>query len=96
MRTFPMLVPLAGLLVGAALLAVPAQAQSGGRACFRQAEAFGHALTGMGNLAQDAMNPSPTVQAATALRNQGMEACNAGKIKEGRMLIEQATAKLKG
>ena len=33
---------------------------------------------------------------ATDLRNQGMEACLAGKTKEGRAMIEQATAMLKG
>ena len=72
-----------------------AQAQSG-RPCFRQAQAFGQAVTAMGNLAGDILNPSPKLKQATDLRNQGMEACLAGKIKEGRAMIEQATAMLRG
>ena len=87
---------LAGMAAGVCLLAAgTAQAQSG-RACFRQAQAFGQAVTAMGNLAGDILNPSPKLKQATDLRNQGMEACLAGKIKEGRAMIEQATAMLRG
>ena len=87
---------LAGMAAGVCLLvAGTAQAQSG-RACFRQAEAFGQAVTAMGSLSQDIANPSPKLKEATDLRNQGMEACLAGKTKEGRAMIEQATAMLKG
>ena len=84
------------MAAGTCLLATgTAQAQSG-RACFRQAEAFGQAVTAMGNLQQDIANPSPKLKEATDLRNKGMEACLAGKTKEGRAMIEQATAMLKG
>ena len=87
---------LAGMAAGVFLLAAgTAQAQSG-RACFRQAEAFGQAVTAMGNLSQDITNPSSKLKEATDLRNKGMEACLAGKTKEGRAMIEQATAMLKG
>ena len=87
---------LAGMAAGVFLLAAgTAQAQSG-RACFRQAQAFGQAVTAMGNLAGDIMNPSPKLKEATDLRNKGMEACLAGKTKEGRAMIEQATAMLTG
>ena len=87
---------LAGMAAGVFLLAAgTAQAQSG-RACFRQAEAFGQAVTAMGNLQQDITNPSPKLKEATDLRNKGMEACLAGKTKEGRAMIEQATAMLRG
>ena len=50
----------------------------------------------MGNLSQDITNPSPKLKEATDLRNKGMEACLAGKTKEGRAMIEQATAMLRG
>jgi hypothetical protein len=30
------------------------------------------------------------------MRNQGMEACLAGRVREGRAMIEQAIAMLKG
>ena len=87
---------LAGMAAATCLLVTgTAQAQSG-RACFRQAEAFGQAVTAMGNLPQDITNPSPKLKEATDLRNQGMEACLAGKTKEGRAMIEQATAMLRG
>ena len=87
---------LAGMAAGVFLLAAgTAQAQSG-RACFRQAQAFGEAVTAMGNLAEDILNPSPKLKEATDLRNKGMEACLAGKTKEGRAMIEQATAMLRG
>ena len=87
---------LAGMAAGVCLLATgTAQAQSG-RACFRQAQAFGEAVTAMGNLSQDITNPSPKLKEATDLRNKGMEACLAGKTKEGRAMIEQATAMLRG
>ena len=32
---------------------------------------------------------------ATQMRNQGMEACNAGRIEEGRQMIQQATQMLR-
>jgi hypothetical protein len=32
---------------------------------------------------------------ATKMRNQGMEACNAGRIEEGRQMIQQATQMLR-
>jgi hypothetical protein len=32
---------------------------------------------------------------ATQMRNQGMEACNAGRTEEGRQLIQQATQMLR-
>ena len=52
----------AGMAAGVFLLAAgTAQAQSG-RACFRQAQAFGEAVTAMGNLQQDITNPSPKAQ----------------------------------
>ena len=50
----------------------------------------------MGNLSQDITNPSSKLKEATDLRNKGMEACLAGKTKEGRAMIEQATAMLRG
>ena len=71
-----------------------AQAQGNGRPCFREAEEFGRTLTAMGGLAKDVKNPSPQVKQATDLRNLGMEACLAGKVSQGRALIEQATAML--
>ncbi len=53
-------------------------------------------MTAMGNLAGTIENPSPQVRQATAMRNQGMEACLAGRVREGRAMIEQAIAMLKG
>ena len=32
---------------------------------------------------------------ATQMRNQGIEACNAGRIEEGRQMIQQATQMLR-
>ncbi len=71
---------------------LPAQAAP---PCFQQAKAFGEAVTAMGSLAGEISNPSPKVRQATDLRNQGMEACLAGRVREGRAMIEQATAMLK-
>ena len=72
------------------------QAQGNGRPCFREAEEFGRTLTAMGGLARDVKNPRPQLKQATDLRNLGMEACLAGRIGQGKALIEQATAMLRG
>jgi hypothetical protein len=37
---------------------------------------------------------SEKVASATQMRNQGMEACQAGRVREGRAQIEQATSSL--
>ena len=80
---------------GVGLLVIDAAQAQSSRACFQQAEEFGRAVTAMGGLAGDIKNPSPKLKQATELRNLGMEACLAGKIGQGRALIEQATAMLK-
>ena len=83
------------LLAAAGTLAVAATDVRAAPPCFQQARAFGEAVTAMGNLAGTIENPSPKVREATTMRNQGMEACLAGRVKEGRQMIEQATAMLK-
>ena len=83
------------LLVATGTLTLAVAGAQAATPCFQQARAFGEAVTAMGNLAGTIQNPSPKVREATAMRNQGMEACLAGRIREGRQMIEQATAMLK-
>ena len=61
-----------------------------GRPCFAQAWEFDQRLKAL--IAPGATaDPFPR---ATETRNRGMEACNAGRVQEGRRLIRQATAEL--
>jgi phospholipase/lecithinase/hemolysin len=84
------------LVAAAGILATLATGAQAAPPCFQQARAFGDAVTAMGNLAGTIENPSSQVRQATAMRNQGMEACLAGRVREGRASIEQAIAMLKG
>lgn len=76
-----------------ALSTGPAQAAS---PCFAQARDFGTTLSAMGDLKNKIDDPSQQLQQATDLRNQGMQACDAGRVADGRSMIERATAMLKG
>jgi hemoglobin len=61
-----------------------------GRPCFAQAWEFDQRLKTLIAPGSTA-DPFPR---ATETRNRGMEACNAGRVEEGRRLIRQATAEL--
>ena len=66
-------------------------------ACFNASRDFGRALPAdVPALQEQIRSPAPQVQQATAMRNQGIEACLAGKVKEGAEMIKHATAMLKG
>jgi hypothetical protein len=99
MRTLSLV---AATLVGSALAAGIADAQQSRRGaatmegpahpCRTVAMAFDQALRdrigpAVGNIGQ--------FPEATQMRNQGMEACNAGRIEEGRQMIQQATQRLR-
>jgi hypothetical protein len=84
-------------LTGLALGAGPALAQrardEGPRApCRSQAMMFDQKVSHMMMPGMTGM--SEKVASATQMRNQGMEACQAGRVQEGRAQIEQATSSL--
>ena len=84
-------------LTGLALGAGPALAQGardeGPRApCRAQAMMFDQKVSHMMMPGMTGM--SEKVASATQMRNQGMEACQAGRVQEGRAQIEQATSSL--
>jgi hypothetical protein len=72
------------LFAAAGILALAVADARAAPPCFQQARAFGEAVTAMGNLAGTIENPSPKVREATAMRNQGMEACLAGRARPSR------------
>lgn len=95
-----MRVLLASLLVTTTTLAAGTAFAADGRlpgACFNASRDFGRALPAdVPALQEQIRSPAPQVQQATAMRNQGIEACLAGKVKEGAEMIKHATAMLKG
>jgi hypothetical protein len=90
-------------VVGLAIAARPASAQvmrppalQHGGACFERAMAYDRAVTAMGDLKQAAVAPSPKVEQATEIRNLGIEACLAGRVRDGVQMIDQAIDILTG
>jgi len=87
------------LLVTSTILAT-GKGPEGGRlpaACFNAARNFGRTLPAeVPALREQITAPAPQVQQATAMRNQGIEACLAGRTKESVAMIRHATAMLKG
>lgn len=94
-----MRVLLASLLVTSTALVVGTASAAEGRlpaACFNAARDFGRALpSDVPALREQITSPAPQVQQATDMRNQGIEACLAGKVKEGVDMIKHATSMLK-
>ena len=92
----------AATLVGSALTAGAADAQQSRRGaatiegsthpCRTVAMAFDQALR---DRIGPAVGNAGQFPEATQMRNQGMEACNAGRIEEGRRMIQQATQMLR-
>lgn len=85
------------VLAGLALAAGPALAQGareeGPRApCRAQAMQFDQKLSQM--MMPGMTDMSEKLASATQMRNQGMEACQAGRVQEGRQQIEQAISAL--
>ncbi len=93
MRKLFAVAALAGLTFGAVPVLAQGMRDEGPRApCRAQAMQFDQKLSHMKMPGMSGM--SEKVASATQLRNQGVEACHAGKVKEGRAQIDQAVAAL--
>jgi hypothetical protein len=65
-------------------------ASRGNGPCFPLAMQFDQRLSGM----LSGQSQSPKIQQATDMRNKAMEACNAGRVKDGQQQLRQAIAAL--
>jgi hypothetical protein len=100
-KLLPTAAAFASLVVLAAGTAAQAQQSRGGGAAEGPRHPCRTALMQFDTALSQRVGPAPGTAATTAyaeptqMRNQGMEACTAGRVEEGRRMIQQATSALR-
>ncbi len=93
MRKLFAVIALSGLALGVAPALAQGMRDEGPRApCRAQAMQFDQKVSQM--VAPGTTGTNEKLVSATQMRNQGMEACQAGRVQEGRQQIQQAISAL--